>query len=694
MGRLYSKLHKIITLVLLPCAVLAFTKTSGNVSDNNGQPVAYVFVYNQSRNHWLVTDEQGEFILPFSYEDGDSLVFTRIGYQNQPLVLNKAKSRLAIILPFAPLRLDSVTVAGQIISRHNSEINLRRVERSSDLGAVEHRRLWTTIPGLYLKSYGGPTGISTLSLDGSPSTHTKVVIAGFDLTSAQNGQIDISQLPPAFIASINYSPEQAGRASSENSEGLLKVEPSAASTGFTFSTGTYGKLNLNVNLDVRKTSWSSNLLIGRNQYRGDYEVSWRDDSFIRRNNALAQNYVSWQNGYIFNSRAFMRLMVFFSEQERGVAGQVWNPSPDAFRRDALGFSGLKIGWTANESYSHIQTLHRHSYERYVNPQIAIDSRHVVTTDQIIYNTNRQLLNLNLNLNLSLDLTSDLKSDRLQSKQAGNHSRTTWTNVLALPWGLNKNYELRPWIKFEYSPDLYRKATWGGRLAYRGSGLINSISGSYGHYYAYPTFNDLYWQPGGNPDLKPDETTKYELDVFLRIRSRLAVLFNCYYKEDENLIQWTPVQSYWQPSNILRAERKGAKIIINWSLPQLPIDGFIQGVVTDSRNLTKGDNYTKALRYTPKESYAAGLNFTLRHWSFHSTVEYVGQRIAMYNWPDDIMLGEYLIINTSLSYKVENRLGWFTLVFGVDNLTNEFFESMQGYPEPGRAFTGTIQYNIK
>ncbi|HOD37229.1 MAG TPA: TonB-dependent receptor [Candidatus Marinimicrobia bacterium] len=682
------KIYRFFPLWLLPIALEAMEFSSGFICDQNNQPIPYVFIYNKTKDSFIVSDENGIFILPASYQAGDSLLFTRIGYGEQEIVLGNLYEPVKIILPFTPVNLDSVTVAGQIFPRQLSGINFSRVERTEDLGTVEHRRLWTTIPGLYLKSYGGPTGISTLSLDGSPSTHTRVVIAGFDLTSAQNGQMDISQLPPTFISSINYSPEQAGNTSAENSEGLLNIEPNMSPTGFTCSAGSYGKLNLSANLDIRKTVWNSNILLGRNYYRGDYEVTWRDQNFQRSNNSLQQNYFSWQSGYIFRSKAFARLIAFYSEQERGVAGQVWNPSPDAFRQDALGFIGLKIGWTVKTGHSYIQTLHRHSDERYVNPTIAINSRHVVNTDQIIYHANRSILNFNL------DFTSDLKSDRLQSKQAGHHSRITLTNILALPYNFHPNYELRPWVKFEHSPDLYQKATWGGRIAYRGSGILNTISGSYGQYYAYPTFNDLYWQPGGNPNLKPDETTKYEIDLILQILPELKLVLNSYYKKDKNLIQWTPVQSYWQPSNISQAERKGIKVILNWSLPNLPVDGFLQGVVTHSCNLTKGNNYQKPLRYTPKESYAAGLNFNFKHIAFRSTIEYVGARIAMYNWPEDIILAEYLVLNANLAYKIDTTIGRFTIVAGCDNITDESFESMQGYPEPGRAFTGTIEYNPK
>lgn len=688
MRRSILHFYILIALGLLPVVLCFAERHGGNIRDINDQPVAYVFIYDKTRNHWIVSDERGEFLLPDNFLRGDSLVFTRIGYQPRSIVLNDSRLPIPVVLSFAPVDLDSVTVSARIFPVNNKDINLRQVERSADLGSIEHRRLFTNIPGLYLKSYGGPTGVSTLSIDGSPATHTKVIIAGFDVTSAQNGQIDLSQLPPAFVANILYSPDQSGSNSFENSEGSINIEATTGKTGLSFATGSFGKTGLNANLDLRKANWNSNLLLGYNSYRGDYRVSWRGDHFKRENNQFRQQYCNWQAGYILKSRAFVRLLSFYSQQERGVAGLVWNPSPDAYRRDALGLLGLKTGWTSTNGYSYLQLMHRYSREKYVNPTIAIDSRHIVTTDQVIFSTSQDFRILNF------DFTSDLKSDRLRSKQAGNHSRLSWINVLAVPWNFSLKYELRPWIKFDYSPALYQKMTWGSRLSYNGKNILRTISGNYGYYYAYPTFNDLYWQPGGNPDLKPDETTKYEIDAALQFGKYISLLFDGYYKKDKNLIQWTPVQSYWQPSNLAHAVRQGWKFVLNWSLPLWPVDGFLQGAFNQSRNLTNGDNYGKALRYTPGQSYGAGLN--IKYWRFVSrtTAEYVGSRIAMYNWPEDVLLPAYVVFNTNLAYNTNTRIGTFIIVCGIDNLTDESFESMQGYPEPGRAVTGAIEYSFK
>ena len=59
----------------------------------------------------------------------------------------------------------------------------------------------------------------------------------------------------------------------------------------------------------------------------------------------------------------------------------------------------------------------------------------------------------------------------------------------------------------------------GNTDYVLSEIYNNLKGSeieyhYGTGFRYPTFNDLYWQPGGNPDLEPEkswyQTIKYKL----------------------------------------------------------------------------------------------------------------------------------------------------------------------------------------
>ncbi|WAC03181.1 TonB-dependent receptor [Lacinutrix neustonica] len=57
-------------------------------------------------------------------------------------------------------------------------------------------------------------------------------------------------------------------------------------------------------------------------------------------------------------------------------------------------------------------------------------------------------------------------------------------------------------------------------------------------YRVPTFNDLFWQPGGNPNLVPESS--YQIDFGQELQfSFLNFKMNAYYISTEDLIQWRP-----------------------------------------------------------------------------------------------------------------------------------------------------------
>lgn len=64
---------------------------------------------------------------------------------------------------------------------------------------------------------------------------------------------------------------------------------------------------------------------------------------------------------------------------------------------------------------------------------------------------------------------------------------------------------------------------------------------------------------------------------------------------------------------------------------------------------------------------------------------------MYSWPEDIILPEVTLIFTSCAYTWKRPYGDIIIVFAVDNLTNKRYETIKGYPEPGRTFRTTVSY---
>ena len=71
----------------------------------------------------------------------------------------------------------------------------------------------------------------------------------------------------------------------------------------------------------------------------------------------------------------------------------------------------------------------------------------------------------------------------------------------------------------------------------------------------PTFNDLYWNPGGNLDLVPESS--YQIDLGQRFEAGAIFPFldanfkvNGYFIASDDMIRWLPNASgVWSPSNL-------------------------------------------------------------------------------------------------------------------------------------------------
>ena len=85
-----------------------------------------------------------------------------------------------------------------------------------------------------------------------------------------------------------------------------------------------------------------------------------------------------------------------------------------------------------------------------------------------------------------------------------------------------------------------------------------IVGSYGTAFKAPTFNDLYWPNGGNPDLNPEESKSFEISLRFSL-DEVNWQLNAYQTKVQNLIAWAPTPenpAIWRPFNVNSAKMKG------------------------------------------------------------------------------------------------------------------------------------------
>ena len=98
-------------------------------------------------------------------------------------------------------------------------------------------------------------------------------------------------------------------------------------------------------------------------------------------------------------------------------------------------------------------------------------------------------------------------------------------------------------------------------------------------------------------------------------------------------------------------------------------------------------------YTPRHSAGLNLDYTAKKWQLHYQAYFTDDRISRYSWPQNVTIEKVLEHTVGISYDFNFKLGTISNSFLIENLTDENYETIKGYPEPGRTFKYRIQYYI-
>jgi len=674
------------TFLLFNISFLGAVTISGFVFYSDSTPVAFAFVQNISKNSMSYSDESGYFDLQGNNEIGDSLLISRIGFHYKKIILDNFKSQ-QIQLISKNIDLESIIVEGVNSQNYLQQNNIVKIAKTSATQSINPQKIFSSIPGSYIKSYGGSAGISTLSMDGAPTRHTKILISGFDITNAQNGQVDLSQLPENFIENISYNPNNLSAFQNGSSEGSINISPWKDQSSVHYGVGSYGRENYGISLNLLRSRFSTTLLTGKSKDDGNYKgynpITKKDET--RTNNHLERDYISLKMNGVLTKSIFTRMLYLYSNQSRGVAGQIWSPTPESYRDDNFHLLGLKLGWASKVGAGFLQSTIRNSHDHYFSsPQFGypFNSKHNVNTFRY-----KIAQNFNFSDRIKYSLSIQCNNDHLESNDTGDHLRISWIISNSLAYQIRK-FKFTPAFQFNFSKELYAENTWNYTIEYlHGGQFFNSLNFHQGIFFHYPSFNDLFWKPGGNPDLKPEQTSNISLDFIFSIFNTKDLKIMMFNKTSENLIQWLPSQSFWQPKNVKNSFRRGIKTIYSFSR------GNLTGFANYTFNINEDESTKKQLLYSPKHSAGLNLDYSQSNWQVHYQIHFTDERITRYSWPEDVMIDRVIEQTIGISYDYQFKYGNISNSIMVENLTNEQYETIQGYPEPGRVLKYRIQYYI-
>lgn len=239
----------------------------------------------------------------------------------------------------------------------------------------------------------------------------------------------------------------------------------------------------------------------------------------------------------------------------------------------------------------------------------------------------------------------------------------------------------------------------GLVSRRGNVMLKS---SVSRNHKFPTLNDLYFLPGGNPDLKNESGWTYDAGASFDIGWSRPFPVSAggsvtwFDSRIDDWIIWLPTtKGFFSPRNVKRVHAYGIEGRLNVAFEPIKDWVFdVNGSYSWTPSINVGEKMSpadrsvgKQLPYVPRHSASLTGRLTWRSWSFLYKWAYYSERYTMSSNDYTITghLPQYFMSNVSLEKKLTLKVADLQLKLAVNNLFDEDYLSVLSRPMPGINF---------
>ena len=216
--------------------------------------------------------------------------------------------------------------------------------------------------------------------------------------------------------------------------------------------------------------------------------------------------------------------------------------------------------------------------------------------------------------------------------------------------------------------------------------------SLGRGFKVPTLNDRFWNPGGNPNLLPEQSWNGELGLHFIQNANISLTQSLtYYRMNvNNWIIWLPQGSIWSPENIREVRNQGVEYQgkSNWKTGTWNWELGLSYTFSEALDLTSDATQPQQLPYTPRHQANGTLKTEVGRFWVNLGTFYVGERAV--GTGNSRVLNGFQLWNTSVGF---SGITWgkvrLPLSFQVLNLFDKDYQVLYLRAMPGRSY----QFNL-
>ena len=555
---------------------------------------------------------------------------------------------------------------------------------------------------VFVKQYGSGN-LATISIRGAGANQTQIYWNDIPINSASLGMTDLSLFSNAFYDEIIIQTGGAGLSSGFGGIGgslrmfSVKTQKNKNYISFNQAIGSFGKLqsSINANYNIKKLASFTGYCISNSKNDFLYfDTSSPEESYKKRENASVKREIFFHKSSIkFNNYNNLNLVLNYTDSYRQIPSIIGVASRNEYQidkqfRSKLNYKHIAKNWIHNFNLAFINDIMNYiDTISDINSYIDVDSKH------FNYNTARYFSEKKAKLQIYLMN----RFDNAESDYYSNEAKQLISSAY-IKWEQNKNnliYHIsfrQELINNKFAPI---SPSIGIKKEFFNNNYSSSINASRSS--RYPSLNDKYWFPGGNPNLLPETGFEIENNNSFNFIKKLPINISAYYGITDNLIQWAPqAAGLWSAQNIKQVNRYGleASTKVYKKINNCNISVSIQYNYNISRasksELTNDASIGKQLMYTPLHQAHFDISISRNNLCLYYNQTLTGRAYIDNN--NNFYLPFYIPADIGFDWKIKT-ISDITFGARVNNLYNENYQVISYRPMPRINFLFNLKINI-
>lgn len=552
-----------------------------------------------------------------------------------------------------------------------------------------------------------PGGTAIFSVRGSGSQHTQVVWNGVPVNDPMLGQTDLSTISLTGFSGVRVLYGGAGLTNNSGGIGgtieLLSAKPKIKDgvdvklNGYAGSFGTYG-VSLLLRDRYKKVFGSTSVeyQTSKNNFKFKNLATIAQEDKVLEHAQVKRIGFSKSLGVNINARNTLSASIYYSQISKELPPSMLMVTSEETLFDRDIWAALNWRRVGKKSVVSATTVYLYGNQQY------FDNNEY--TFHHFYQASKNLVRYKLNLgyNLHFEAGADVFMENAKS-DSSYRSKPHWRYWQAVFASLK--YVPKKWVAVQV---LLREDVIDGKFS-PAQGLVGAevkptnwvaIKGNVARNFRAATMDDLYWMPGGNPDLENETGFSWEAGLAFKTKTKtFGFEFDATYFQSkiDNWIIWLPQGNIWTPQNKRAVSSQGLEAKLETSVTVGKVLLKLNGAYTwVSSKVTEGASATDAsvgnqLLYVPLHQAKAHLSAHFAKLFLLYGHQYVDLRYTTSD--NNSSLPAYQLSFVSVGYEYAIKKHTIGINFTVDNLFNTAYQSIAWRPMPGRSFLINLNYQF-